>query len=127
MEQMTSTIVAVDDDEDTLVFLSDFFAMYGILAVPCEPDQFLQCVAHYHPGLIILDIQLNGVSGVDMFQELRAQSWSDGTPVIFFTGSDDSLQRQMPDYAAQGAYLVVKPRIEQLRTLVMRLLEQPAI
>src|SRR3712207_8968363 len=45
--------------------------------------------AQHRPALVILDVQLGGMTGIDVFHQLRDDSSMRAVPVIFFTGSED--------------------------------------
>jgi CheY-like chemotaxis protein len=125
MNQSAPPIVVVDDDEDTLVFLSDFFDMFDMLTIPCRNgNDALDCIREHQPAVVILDVLLDGTSGVEVFNQIRSLPQTQSVPVIFFTGSGDQLRRLLPNYDALNAYLIVKPKIEQLSALVQRLLDQ---
>ena len=119
------TIVVVDDDHETVTFLRDFFDMLGMVVVTCSDGaQAPACTAKHHPAVVILDVYLEGMTGVDVLRQLRAQPTTQDIPVVFFSGSGDYLRRLLPDLAAHGASLVVKPDIEQLSAVVQRLVQQ---
>ena len=68
-------------------------------------------------------MDLGAISGLDVFHQLRADSTTRLVPVIFFTGNEDRLRKELPDYQARGAMLVVKPNIERLSVLIQRLVQ----
>lgn len=122
MNQSLPTIVVVEDDADTRAFLEEFFLTLGMQVVAYAPthDAIAGITAH-QPRIVILDLQLDGMTGVDVLHQLRAVPTTQTIPVVFFTGSDDRLRQLLPDYAAYGAYLVVKPNVQQLSVLVQHL------
>ena len=122
-----SPIVVLDDDLDTVTFLCDFLEMLGFDVLTCPlSSHAADWIAQHHPALVVLDIDLGAMSGIDVFQALRADSATHGVPVIFFTGSEDRLRNAVPDYAARNAALVVKPLVEHLGTLVQDQLKRAA-
>jgi CheY-like chemotaxis protein len=127
MEQSQPTIIVLDDDEDTAAFLCDFFGMLGLAALSCPvgPEASI-CIARHHPDLVILDVQLGGMTGIDVFHQLRDDSSMRSVPVIFFTGSEDKLRNGLPEYRSLGATMVVKPNFEQLGTLAQEMLHRHA-
>lgn len=124
MNTTPRTIVVLDDDDETVIFLCDFVTMLGMEVVPCHSDtQAVATIADHCPIVIIVDFWLQDMTGVDVLQQLRADPTTQAIPVVFFTGSASDLRKQLPDYAAHGAYLVVKPNVEQLSALVQRLVQ----
>ena len=49
--------------------------------------EFLDSDSPFEPGCVILDIRMPGLSGIDVFEELKSRSSS--LPVIFLTGHGD--------------------------------------
>ena len=127
MSQLHPTIVVLDDDSDTAAFLCDFFGMLGLsaLACPVGPDA-ATCIVQHRPRLVILDVQLGDLTGIDVFHQVRDDSSMRTVPVIFFTGSEDQLRAELPDYHAHGAALVVKPDVEQVGALAQQLVAAAA-
>ena len=125
MNDSPATIVIVDDDEDTVTFLCDFFTMLDMTPIRCPVgSDAAACVRQHRPAVVILDVLLDGTTtGVDMLRQLRADSATHTVPVVFFSGSEDILRRLMPDYAVHGANFVVKPNIEKLQTVVQQLVQ----
>lgn len=85
---MAGMVIIVDDDEairDALVWL---FKSRGVEAMAfASAEDFL---AAWRPGLagcLVLDIRMKGMSGLDLFDQLRTAKCS--VPVIFLTGHGD--------------------------------------
>lgn len=127
MSQSHSTVVVVDDDSDTVEFLCDYLAGMGLDAVSCLPGpEVAASIAQHEPSLVILDMHLGHMTGLDVFHQLRADSTTRLVPVIFFTGSEGEFRQELPDFQALGVALVVKPNIEKLGFLIQRLAHQEA-
>jgi CheY-like chemotaxis protein len=125
MNDSRATIVTVDDDEDTVTVLCDFFTMLGMTPVRCMVGtDIVACVRQYQPRVVILDVLLDGTTtGVDVLHHLRADPAMHTVPVVFFSGSEDALRRLLPDYTAHGATFVAKPNIDKLMTMVGHLVQ----
>ncbi len=123
--QQPPKIVVVDDDADTAAFLCDFFAMLGLDTRCCLPGpRVAACIGEHRPQVVVLDVQLDGMTGVDVLHQLRADPAMRTTPIIFFSGSADKLRLLLPDYAARGAMFVRKPNVEPLAALVTELAQR---
>lgn len=124
MTRSPPTIVIVDDDHDTVTFLCDFFAMLDMQVVAVNPNTLTPAViADHQPTVIILDLRLGYMTGVDVLHQLRVDPATTLVPVVFFTGSDDVLLQLLPDYAVYNASLVIKPNIQQLMIHVQDLVQ----
>jgi DNA-binding response OmpR family regulator len=86
--------VLLVDDDATLSEVTTFaLQRAGFLVILAHDGvQALQLFAHERPDLIILDIQLPGIDGLDICRQVRAQS---NVPIIMLTvrGSDDDIVR----------------------------------
>jgi DNA-binding response OmpR family regulator len=126
MSQAHASIVVVDDDPDTVEFLCDYLSQMGFPAVRCPiGPQVAACIVQHVPRLVLLDVDLGGLSGLDVFHQLRAEPTTRQVPVIFFTGNKHRLRHALPDYPARGAALVVKPNLTTLRELILQVLPPP--
>ena len=100
--------------------LCDFLDIMGVDAVACPPGPLAPtCIAQAHPDLVILDVRMPEVSGVEVFHRLRAEPSTRTTPVIFFTANTEMLLKQLPEYAGLGARLVPKPDVHELSLVVL--------
>jgi len=83
-----AVVFVIDDDEAILDALSWLFQSRGVAARPfASAEAFL---AAWQPGLcgcVVLDIRMDGMSGIELFDRLRALD--PGLPVIFLTGHGD--------------------------------------
>lgn len=82
------TVHVVDDDASTRELLAWLMQRHGI-AVATFPDarSFLRGCRRDAPGCIILDLDMPGMSGLDVQQDLKAQGVT--MPVIFLSGRAD--------------------------------------
>lgn len=125
MSQAHPTIVVVDDDPDIVECLCDYLRGMGFNAVSCRPGQHASaCIARHAPSIVILDVELGAITGIDVFHAVRADSTTRQVPVIFFTGNENKLRQQLPHYQALDAALVVKPDVAGLRALIHNLVHQ---
>ncbi|MGQ0809619.1 MAG: response regulator [Nitrospiraceae bacterium] len=80
------TILVVDDEPLVRDLLVQFVNLRGYRARGAKDGQeALALVAQTHPDLILLDIMMPGMNGVDVFRALREREYAGG--VIFLTGS----------------------------------------
>ena len=121
-----STVVVVDDDEETVTFLCDFLGLFGYTPKICPPGpDMVACIKEFQPGAFILDVQLDGMTGVDLLHQLRADANFATVPIIFFSGSEEKLCQLLPDYPKHGATFVPKPHADRLRMALQHLVPEP--
>ena len=78
-------ILVVDDDEGLAALFEAVLEDAGYPVTTAHSGQeAVQCVSEREPALILLDIRMPGMDGIDTFREIRRRS--PGCPVIFMTG-----------------------------------------
>ena len=120
---MTLDVVVVDDELPIVELVCDVLNDEAITAEGCPHIQALTCIRRKQPKAVILDIQMPGVDGIEVFQQLRAEPSTATIPVIFFTANADRLLGWFPDFEALGATLLPKPfDLTRLLAIVTRTL-----
>jgi two-component system cell cycle response regulator DivK len=85
---MTAHILVVDDDEKTRRFACDMLEQYGYATSRVDSgEQALDFARTRHADLVLLDIQMPGLDGIETFRRLRALPAWKGVPVIAMTAS----------------------------------------
>lgn len=80
-------IAIVDDDESLCRSMSRLLRAASFLPVAYgSAEEFLSDPVHPHFDCIVLDVQLDGMSGLELHEKLAASG--DKTPVIFITAHD---------------------------------------
>ncbi len=127
MSPTIATIVVVDDDPDIVECLSDYLRTIGFDPVSCRVGpRVAACIAQHRPSLVILDVDLGEITGVDVLHAMRADPATRAVPVIFFTANVDKLRRALPHYQDFDAALVVKPDVAGLGALIHDIVYQQA-
>ena len=81
-------ILIVEDNPNNLKLVRDSLQVKGYQTIAAETGEEGVRLAHErHPALILMDIQLPGISGVQALQQLRADPVTSSTPVIAITAS----------------------------------------
>ena len=80
------------------------------------------CIRKYLPKVVILDVQMPTVDGIELFYLLRADSMTASIPVIFLTANPGKVHHELPNYQDMGAVLLPKPfNLQELLDLVWTL------
>lgn len=81
-------ILIVEDDEKSRRLMRDVLAFQGYDIVETDRGEVaLGLIRAHHPSLVLMDIHLPGMSGVQALQEIREDGAIAGTPVIAVTAS----------------------------------------
>lgn len=88
-ETPTKHKIAIIDDEADLVYVVSKRISSAGYTVACHSDgkNAANFIAKEKPSLIILDIMLPQISGVDVFLQLKRNTKLSHIPVIFFSGN----------------------------------------
>ncbi len=93
----------VDDDESACRSVGRLLRAVGIHPITyASAESFLVDTKHPQFGCLVLDIQLGGISGIELAQRLRADGWR--IPIIFITAHDDPESRAAAEVVCCAAY-----------------------
>ena len=118
-------ILAVDDDPQILAVLKALLDPQGIELVGLEdPTRFWETLKLTQPDLLILDISMPGVSGLDLCRLVRSDFELNWLPILFLTAQDDLPTLQQVFKAGADDYLPKVLIAEELVTRVRNRLQQ---
>jgi len=114
------TAVVVDDERPIVDMVCDVLEDVGIDAVPCQHGkEAYVCIRRKQPRVVILDIQMPVVDGIQVFEQMRAEPATADIPVVFFTANAHILRQRLPNYTTMNAQFLPKPfNVEALITAV---------
>ena len=86
---MAMTILVVDDDEALAEMVGIVLSNEGFEPTFCETgDRAVSAFESYDPDLILLDLMLPGVNGIDICREIRRTS---PVPIVMLTAKTDTV------------------------------------
>jgi two-component system, cell cycle response regulator DivK len=81
-------ILLVEDNENNRLLIRDVLQASGYVVAEAETaEDGLRLAAEKNPALILMDIQLPGMGGIEALQRLRANPATSAIPVIAVTAS----------------------------------------
>src|SRR4030095_3086024 len=84
-------ILVVEDNDNNRMLIRDVLTATGYRVVEAEnAEDGLRVAAEQRPALILMDIQLPGMNGMEALQRLRADLTTRAIPVIAGTACDDA-------------------------------------
>jgi signal transduction histidine kinase len=102
-------ILLVDDTPANLRLLSAMLTHQGYkVRSVINGLMALTAVRAAHPDLILLDINMPGMTGYDVCQELQADATTSHLPVIFISALDETMDK-VKAFAAGGVDYITKP------------------
>ncbi|WP_227817609.1 response regulator [Nitrogeniibacter aestuarii] len=108
--EITGTVLVVDDVATTRALHRGLLARQFDVLTASSGAEALETCRRHRPDLVLLDISMPGMDGVEACRRLR--EWTD-VPVIFAT-SYETLEEQMRAYDAGGSDIIVKPVKQQI-------------
>jgi FixJ family two-component response regulator len=104
MSKITPIYVAVvDDDESVCRSFGRLLRAAGLQPITySSAESFLADTKHPQFSCLVLDIQLGGISGIELAQKLAAEGGH--TPTIFITAHDDPEARAEAEATGCAAY-----------------------
>jgi FixJ family two-component response regulator len=83
-----ATVIIVDDDPSFRTFLARLVSTVGLKSVSfTSAEEFLRAPRHDGPACLLLDVQMPGLSGLDLQRELIQADLQ--IPIVFMTGHGD--------------------------------------
>ena len=102
-----SKILVVDDDADIVGFLAMNLRMEGFeVAVASDGEQALVQVRGFVPDLVILDVMMPGIDGVEVTRRLRADPVTTALPIIMLTAKGQTPDKVLGLQEGADDYLV---------------------
>ena len=119
-------VVVVDDDPDLGPAIRDAIAGKDVeVEVPGDGRAALPAILRQAPDLVILDVNMPGMTGWEFCAILRRQSSTREVPVLFLTGRSEVKDR-ITAMQLGGSDFLAKPfGADELRRKVRSLLQEP--
>jgi len=116
-------ILLVEDNDNNRLLVRDVLQASGYRVVEAEnAEDGLRMAAEQQPALILMDIQLPGMNGIEALQRLRADPATRAIPVIAVTASAMTQDRRQIMAAGFDGYqpkpISVKGLLQTIREIL---------
>lgn len=101
-------ILAVDDTEIFLDILEESVAHMAVFLSASSGEMALSLAQQYRPDIILLDIEMPGLNGLEVAQRLKANPLTEHASIIFIT-SHDTISFEIEAFSKGGIDFVRKP------------------
>lgn len=99
-------ILLVEDDPYIYRLYQNLFTLEGFeIKVAEDGKQALGEIQEFHPDIVLLDVMMKNMNGIEVLTELKADPTTSGIPVIILTNMTDMHTAQMA--VDRGALQVV--------------------
>jgi two-component system cell cycle response regulator DivK len=120
-------ILVVEDNEKNRKLVRDVLAVKGYRLLETETgEDGLRLAREQHPALILMDIQLPGIDGIETLRRLRADPATAAIPVVAVTASAMTQDRQKIMVAGFDGYQAKPISIRPFLDLVREVLDRPS-
>jgi CheY-like chemotaxis protein len=120
-------ILVVEDNEKNRKLVRDVLVVKGYRLLETETgEDGLRLAREQHPALILMDIQLPGIDGIETLRRLRADPATAAIPVVAVTASAMTQDRQKIMVAGFDGYQAKPISIRPFLALVREVLDRPS-
>jgi len=118
-------ILIVEDDENSRILLRDVLAIAGYRTLEVDfAEEVLELARQHSPRLILMDIQLQAMSGIDAFRALRKNEHTRGIPVIAVSASVMGEQKREIGEAGFDGFEQKPISVSRLLRLIRELIDR---
>ena len=119
-----SVILIVEDNEKNMKLARDILQVKGYSTLEAITGQDgVRLAKEKKPDLVLMDIQLPDISGIEAFRQLRADPQTAAIPVVALTASVTPTDRTQINQAGFSAFLGKPIDLKDFLATVKRLVE----
>ena len=120
-------ILVIEDNEKNRKLVRDVLTVKGYRVLETETgEDGLRVARAEHPALILMDIQLPGIDGIETLRRLRAETDTATIPIVAVTASAMTQDRQKIMAAGFDGYQAKPISVRPFLDLVREVLDRPA-
>jgi two-component system, cell cycle response regulator DivK len=119
-----STVLIVEDNEKNMKLARDVLQAKGYRTVEAVTgEEGVRLALEAAPDLVLMDIQLPGINGIEAFRRIRADPRTARVPVAAVTASVTPTDRSQISAAGFDAFISKPINLKEFLDTVARLLE----
>src|SRR2546425_3015879 len=119
-------ILVVEDHDKNSKLVRDVLTFKGYEIIEAETgEEGVRLAQERHPSLVLMDIRLPGIDGIEALERLRAEPATRGIPIMAMTASVMTEDRRRITDAGFDAYQSKPIKVKDFVAAVERLLEHP--
>ena len=99
-------ILIVEDEKLTRMSTAAFLGMHYEVMTAADGEEGLEIATRHKPDLVVLDITLPGIDGLEVCKRLRAVGYR--APILFLTARDQEVDK-LTGFGVGGDDYIVKP------------------
>ena len=119
-------ILVVEDNDKNRKLVRDVLTFKGYEIIEAETgEEGVRLAQERHPSLVLMDIRLPGIDGIEALRQLRAEEATREIPIMAMTASVMTADRQKITDAGFDAFQSKPLKVSDFVAAVERLLEHP--
>jgi two-component system cell cycle response regulator DivK len=119
-----STVLIIEDNEKNMKLARDVLQAKGYKTLEAVTGEEGVTLAKTHvPDLVLMDIQLPGINGIEAFRQIRAEASTAKVPVIALTASVTPTDRSAISAAGFDAFVSKPINLKEFLETVKRLVD----
>ena len=119
-----SLVLIIEDNEKNMKLARDILQAKGYKTVEAETgEEGVKLAKERKPDLVLMDIQLPGINGIEAFRQLRAEAATAKIPVVALTASVTPTDRSQITAAGFDAFISKPISLKEFVETVKRLVE----
>jgi two-component system, cell cycle response regulator DivK len=119
-------ILVVEDNEKNRKLVRDVLTFKGYEIIEAETgEEGVRLAQERRPSLVLMDIRLPGIDGIEALRQLRAEEATRGITIMAMTASVMTEDRQRITDAGFDAYQSKPIKVKDFVPAVERLLDHP--
>jgi len=120
-----STVLIVEDNDKNMKLARDVLQAKGYQTLEAiTGEEGVKLAREKKPDLVLMDIQLPGINGIEAFRQIRAHENTRGIPVVALTASVTPTDRSAIAAAGFDAFLGKPINLKEFLDTVKRLVEK---
>ena len=122
-----STVLIVEDNEKNMKLARDVLQAKGYRTLEAVTgEEGVKLARERLPDLVLMDIQLPGISGIEAFRQIRGDASTAGIPVVALTASVTPTDRSAINAAGFDAFVSKPISLREFLDTVKRLVDRAA-
>ncbi len=115
-------VLIVDDDHNMAQALADMVSLFDWnTQIVTSPRAALEALQRNPPALILLDMNMPGVNGMEVCRYIKRDPIAGNTPVVFVSAEDDPGTKLKAKEVGAMDYLVKPVDLDQLEQVLEKL------
>jgi len=121
-----STVLIIEDNDKNMKLARDVLQAKGYQTLEAVTgEEGVKLAKEKKPDLVLMDIQLPGINGIEAFRQIRADAKTRGIPVVALTASVTPTDRSAIAAAGFDAFLGKPINLKEFLDTVKRLVSAP--